>query len=157
LFFALPSAFITGRGERVEQVSMAWSGWVVLVSVGTPVPTPAVYETWSRLNRPKEPTANHRGLLELASAEAIMNRTFNDLEPAVFEVAPRVRQAFDAVHALRLGTFRVSGAGSTLYRLFDEEGAARHAAGIIKAEGIGENTVVATAPFGAEPIQIEEQ
>jgi len=156
LFFALPSAFITGRGERVEEARMAWSGWVLLVSVDTVVSTPAVYETWSRLNRRKEPTGDHRGLLGAASAEAVMKMTFNDLEPAVFEVAPRVRRAFDAVHALRLGTFRVSGAGSTLYRLYEEECAARHAAGIIEAEGIGNRTVVAAAPIGAGSIQIEE-
>lgn len=156
LFFALPSALITGRGEQVEPVQMAWSGWALLVSIGEFVSTPAVYETWSRLNRRKEPTGDHHGLLEPASGEAIMNMTFNDLEPAVFEVAPRVHRAFDAVHALGLGTFRISGAGSTLYRLYDEEEAARHAAGIIEAEGIGEQTAVAAAPIGAGPIQIEE-
>ena len=120
------------------------------------VSTPAVYEAWSRLNRRKEPAGDHHGLLRPASGEAIMNMTFNDLEPAVFDVAPCVHRAFDAVNALGLGTFRVSGAGSTLYRLYDEEDAARHAAGIIEAESIGENTVVAAAPIGAGPIQIEE-
>jgi len=156
LFFALPSAIISGRGERVEPARMAWSGWVLLVSVGGPVSTPLVYETWSRRNRGKAPAYDHGTLLGETTAEAVMDRTFNDLEPAVFEVAPHVRQAYEAVAALGLGTFRVSGAGSTLYRLFDSEDAARHAAGIIEAEDIGENTAVAAAPIGAGPIQIEE-
>ena len=31
LFFSLPGAVITGRGEKVEAISLNWSGWVLLV------------------------------------------------------------------------------------------------------------------------------
>ena len=46
LFFSLPSAVITGRGERVERVDMRWSGWALLARVNVPVSTAAVFRAW---------------------------------------------------------------------------------------------------------------
>ena len=47
LFFSLPAAVVTGRGEIVQTVSMRWTGWVVLVHTGLCVPTADVYRAWS--------------------------------------------------------------------------------------------------------------
>lgn len=156
LFFALPGAVITGRGDVVQPAPLSWTGWVLLVSTPTPVSTPAVYRAWSQTPE-TTPAARWRdALLGAASAELIMEQSFNDLEHAVFEVAPQVRQVVDTLQTGHVGTFRVSGAGSTLFRLFDDEETARHTAGIIEDEFSNLTTKVVTAPVGVSPIRTQE-
>ncbi len=156
LFFALPSAVITGRGENVTPVQLSWSGWVVLACVQTIVPTPDVYQAWSQSPAPGDGGRHQNALLAATRASAIMDLTTNDLEPAVFTVAPEVCSAFDAVTALDLGTFRVSGAGATLFRLYDEEKAARCTARTIEEKISSLTTQVVAVPFGACPIRTKE-
>lgn len=156
LFFSLPSAVITGRGECVEPVRLSWSGWVVLATTETTVSTHDVYRAWS-----ESPTRNDREsrqsvLFQMSCADAIMELTYNDLEPAVFQLAPEVYSAFHAIDRLNVGAFRVSGAGSTLFRLYDEEAAARSAARIIEGEISNLTTRVVAAPVGVGPIRTKE-
>jgi len=156
LFFSLPSALITGRGECVEPVRLSWSGWAVLATAETIVSTPDVYRAWSESSTRSDREAQQSVLFQTNCADGIMELTYNDLEPAVLETAPEVQFAFDAIKRLNIGAFRVSGAGSTMFRLYDEEEAARHAASIIEAEISSLTTRVVTAPVGAEPIRTKE-
>jgi len=128
LFFALPSARITGRGERVAPVEMRWSGWVVLAFAGCPVSTREVYAAWAAV-KPEASGGGDggRGLVDdtgdvvaARSAEELSQLCRNALEPAVFEVAPAVRTLVNAARSCGAAYPRVTGAGQTVYTLFDD-------------------------------------
>jgi len=144
LFFSLPCAVMTGRGECVGPAAMSWSGWAVLVSVGTFVSTAEVYKAW----RPGDKGGCGLEALETAmtagTAEELSACLFNDLEPAVFRVSPEVEECCARLEGIGLGKrVRVAGAGSVLYLLEDDQEAARAVADDILDQGIGVATRIA--------------
>ncbi|RME38992.1 MAG: 4-(cytidine 5'-diphospho)-2-C-methyl-D-erythritol kinase, partial [Planctomycetota bacterium] len=75
VFFHLPAARMSGRGERVEPVSMRWSGWVMLVHTGIEVSTRAVYAAWDEhpVTTPRQVAEEREAFIgSAASAEAWM-------------------------------------------------------------------------------------
>ena len=144
-FFHAPSAIVCGRGERVDPISMQWSGWAVLVRSLGGVSTRAVYARWLDKGGLRSPI--DRAVFSAArSADALAPAMRNDLEPAVFEVAPQVRQVHRALAAMGRATFRVSGAGSVLFDLFDSRQSADAFADRVRAEGIGAMVATVAAP-----------
>ncbi len=156
LFFALPAALMTGRGEHAEPVRMAWSGWAVLTFVGEPVSTEAVYRAWRPADGVGAPKDRIDAILSAQSAQTIMPLLSNDLEKAVGRVAPAVAEARQQAQQLGNGPVRITGAGSTLYQLYDERDAAEHAARRMEECNIGKGTVVVAAPIDTDPIHNEE-
>lgn len=156
LFFKIPSVRMTGRGEHVERFDLAWSGWVLLVFTGPVVSTAAVYAAW----RPSNPRAGQAAAVQaIAGARTAgeMNTwLFNDLEPAVFAIAPRVSAVFQALHCAGAGPFRVTGAGSTLFRLFDDEEEARRIGRDVEGMGLDVATAVVAAPAGPGKVVVCE-
>lgn len=150
LFFSLPAAVMTGRGERVRPVALRWSGWVLLVMVDVAVSTPDVYRAWGGIGEPSVSAGAIDALVDESSAAAMSPYLSNGLESAVFAVAPAVRNAFDSLNRAGLGPMRVSGAGSTLYRLFDDEQAARQAATEVTAAVRRVSTAVVAAPVAMD-------
>lgn len=136
LFFALPAARMSGRGELVGPAGLSWSGWVVLVLGGWPVSTPQVYQAWKQGDgRPARPDAM-RQVEQAGDAEAIMAAAFNDLEPAVFRVCPRVSDLHRRASGVLERPVRVSGAGSTVFTLFDDRPAAENAVALLANAGM---------------------
>jgi hypothetical protein len=80
----------------------------------------------------------------------------NQLEPAVFRVAPHVRIVFDQLSKWEVGRVCVSGAGSTLFVLFDDQAQARKVGRRIEARGIAAGTLVVRAPSVPPPPQLQE-
>lgn len=156
LFFSLPSALITGRGERVEPVALRWSGWVLLAFVDTMVPTARVYGAWRASDAAAMPGHSVDAVAGASSAEELSAMLFNHLEPAVCRVSPAVARAFAEVNRPGAGSMRVAGAGSTLYRLFDEKEAACQAAMALADLRADLKTVVVQAPTGPSAIVAEE-
>lgn len=148
LFFSLPTALVRGRGERVKPVSMRWSGWAMLAFVDARVSTKDVYNAWRPGDAERLPRGMPDGVLQAASAEEISPLLSNHLEPAVFRVSPTVQNAYEELQRAGLGPMRVSGAGSTLYRLFDDKEGACHAARKIDDMPMGLRTLVVAAPAG---------
>lgn len=153
LFFHLPAALIRGRGELVEPVALNWAGWVVLLMVNATVSTSAVYGSWSAEDGSSSGDDPHGKIPAASSADEIMSLCFNDLEPAVFRTCSLVERAFAVIQDEGLGPVRVSGAGSTIFRLFDHEDAATQFAGHIKRLGMEVATAVVRAPVGAYPLK----
>ncbi len=151
LFFHLPAALITGRGEHVEPVELRWSGWVLLAFAGVAVSTAEVYRAWRRTDGRRMPTQQESAIAQATTAAALSSMLSNHLEPAVFRVAPAVAQAYEALRRLGHTAIRVSGAGSALYQLFDEKEAAEETAR--EVEGIGMRTSVVAAPVRKSEIQ----
>jgi 4-diphosphocytidyl-2-C-methyl-D-erythritol kinase len=156
LFFFLPAAVITGRGERVESAALRWSGWALLAFADAVVPTPEVYRAWRPSDSTGLPCGMDQAILEVTSAEELMPMLSNHLEAAVFRVSPTVACAHSELKRLEIGPIRISGAGSTLFRLFDDPETARHAADRIDKHGIGLRTSVVAAPVGESPILDKE-
>lgn len=150
LFFHLPAVQLEGRGERVAPVTLSWSGWVLLVCLETQVSTPEVYQVWRQGHVANRQLPTDEVMLSAPSAEELMPLLYNDLEPAVFRVSPSVSSAMDTINMAQLGPFRVSGAGSTLFRLFDEEPSAQVIAHKIDALNICAKTRIVKAPVQAE-------
>lgn len=156
LFFSLPSALITGRGEEVEAVTLHWAGWVLLVFANCRVSTREVYRAWRPSDGMGLLAGEEAGLLQAESADELSMLLRNHLEPAVFRVSPDVARAHQALTRLGFPSIRVSGAGSALYLLFDEQPAAMEAAERIKRWGDGLTTMIVAAPAGESSILYEE-
>ena len=80
----------------------------------------------------------------------------NDLAPAVLRVSPAVARVKEKLESSGLGPVQVSGAGSTLYKLFDDKDAAVHAAGEVTRGGSSATAMVVGGPVGPQPIVSEE-
>jgi 4-diphosphocytidyl-2-C-methyl-D-erythritol kinase len=153
LFFHLPSALVRGRGEVVEPWPLTWTAWVMLLFGGVCVSTKEVYAARDHLFR-AEPAAGTADLgpdrwedapaqiARSSRAEPIRPRLFNDLEPAVFHVAPAVRALFDRACELGAPQPRLSGAGSTIYTLHDRQEEAWALADTLRKSGLGTATAV---------------
>ncbi|MFN4242777.1 MAG: 4-(cytidine 5'-diphospho)-2-C-methyl-D-erythritol kinase [Tepidisphaerales bacterium] len=137
------SAVCAGRGEAVYPVPLPpgrW--WAVLVCPGAGVSTAEVYRRFDLMGSghhlpPVEKAIERARAWSRRPAAAVMDELVNDLEPAAVQLAPwldAVRQvAEQAVGA----AFRMTGSGSTFFRLFDDERSARDAAGrLTRAFGI---------------------
>ncbi len=148
LFFTLPSAIITGRGEQVEPIAMTWSGWALLIGIDQIVSTAKVYDQLL----PDECSCSASDLeSNIASAETaadIMSLAKNDLRSAVFRVSPHLAAMYGKLLENGLGPIEVCGAGSTLFRLFDHQREANQAADLISQLKLGVNTTVTAAPVG---------
>lgn len=148
LFFALPSAVVSGRGEIVRRVAMRWSGWAMLVFVPEVVSTAAVYAAWRKSDSRLLPRDRVDAILASSSATEFSESLSNDLTSAVLRVSPRVADTFHQINQKGLGPMIVSGAGSTLYKLFDEKEAACRSASAIEQLDLDVTTLVTAAPFG---------
>ena len=156
LFFHLPAAVVRGRGEVVEPVVMAWAGCALLISPPVSVSTPAVYNAWRVGDAEVRSTGDELAIRRCRSAGELMPRLSNHLEPAVFRVAREVKRVYDTIEEAGLGPIRVSGAGATMYRLFDNESVARLAAGAVQRLGLGITTYIAAVPVGLGRTDSEE-
>jgi len=149
LFFSLPCALISGRGEVVEAKALQWSGSVLVVHTPVTVSTAEVYQAW----RPRD-GANREGapqaMVDAENSETMMDICFNDLEPAVFQVAPAVEQAKANVERLAQSRFCLSGAGSTFFHLYDDGQAADEAKRRIEAGDPRLRSWIVAAPIATE-------
>ncbi len=146
LFFSMPSAVIEGRGERTRSVSMNWSGWALLIFPRFSVATADVYRAWRREDAGSS-EADPQALCRATNAEQLTPLLSNQLEPAVFRVCPALAGLRGAIEdGADLRPLRVSGSGSTLYRLFDDQESARDAARRIQDRTFV-STFIAQAPL----------
>lgn len=121
-FFHLPAARIRGKGERVDNFRLAWFGWVLLAHFPVEVSTRRVYDAWDALGRGGEgPDADLLAAAMTArSATELSSLLINDLEAAIFAVAPAMREAIEHIRSMGFARARISGAGSTVFLLFDD-------------------------------------
>jgi len=153
LFFSLPGAVITGRGENVDSISLNWSGWVLLVHARLVVSTADVYVAWRPTDGFATDSGRENAIATARRAKELSPLLSNDLEPAVFRVCPTMRGLADRIDRLGVGPMRICGAGSTLYQLFDEEEAARIAARTIECQDLGVTISVVAVPVGCSSIR----
>jgi 4-diphosphocytidyl-2-C-methyl-D-erythritol kinase len=123
-FFSPPCAIVSGRGDRVAPTRMLWTGWIALVMAGVHVSTRDVFDVC--VPGVVDDHDRTMGTMQsLSSAAALRPYLRNGLEQAVFRVAPEVERMRDALREFGGGPMRVSGAGSVMFDLYDDEIQAR--------------------------------
>jgi 4-diphosphocytidyl-2-C-methyl-D-erythritol kinase len=135
-FFHEPSAACRGRGELVEPIARPLPGWGVLVLPGVMMPTPAVYRRFDELGLGEDVEAEKidwAGWAKLRSKE-LLERLVNDLEKPAFSIDPKLGKLREDVERVAGRIVRMSGSGSSLFTVFDEEEEATKAAGRVAEE-----------------------
>lgn len=134
-FFHGPSSACTGRGQFVRPVPPpAVARWAVLVLPAIAMPTPAVYRKFDELRLgdadrlAAEP--DWSAWAKLPSNE-LLPLLVNDLEAPAFALRPELGELRARIESQLGRIVRMSGSGSSLFTLFDDEVAARRAADAI--------------------------
>jgi 4-diphosphocytidyl-2-C-methyl-D-erythritol kinase len=142
LFFHSSPCLVRGRGEQIDDVHHPIAAWVTLILPNLHCATPAVYAAWDRLRQhPQQPPL--ADILAAAKSPArLMTVLFNDLERAAFEVVPELRHLAAQAAELAKGPVRMTGSGSALFRLFEDEPTAARFAGVA-SDKLSLRTVVA--------------
>lgn len=127
-----PSAVCTGRGEIVRPIASPRPTWALLVLPEISMPTPAVYRRFDEMKLGSdvhdEPDWQEwTGL----SAEALLPRLVNDLEAPAFSISPELGRLRVEIEQIVGRPVRMSGSGSTLFTLFDDERSAAKAAEMV--------------------------
>jgi 4-diphosphocytidyl-2-C-methyl-D-erythritol kinase len=126
LFLGPPACFVRGRGERIEPLPRPILGWAALILPGIPCHTAAVYAEFDRGDPPAPPAISPQSFLDrTASAAALMPLFFNHLEAPAFRLHPSLRALHRIAEQLARGPVRMTGSGSAMFRLFDDEASAR--------------------------------
>lgn len=117
LFLHDSPCVVTGRGECVRDLATPIRGWVALLLSSVTCDTARVYAAFDRITAPARGAAAVWN--EATSADALMERCFNDLEPAAFNAHPELDRIARAVAEATGVRVRMTGSGSGLFRLFD--------------------------------------
>ncbi len=132
-FLHEPSAICRGRGEQVQPIASPAPRWLVLLSPPFGCSTPDVYRAFDQLEPvPGWDTEPDWAAWTQLDSTRLLPLLVNDLEPAAFIVRPELGKLRDRTERLIGRTVRMSGSGSALFTLFDDEAEAREAA--VRAE-----------------------
>lgn len=124
------------RAQGIGEILTDWDGAptlpMVLVNPGVAVSTPEVFRRLARRDNPPLP----RHLPSFgdvgALADWLAHATRNDMQQAAIETAPAIDEALHAVGSTEGCLLaRMSGSGATVFGLFGDAVAARHAAGTL--------------------------
>jgi 4-diphosphocytidyl-2-C-methyl-D-erythritol kinase len=157
VFFGLPCAIMTGRGEIVEPVELRWRGSVLLILPGLHIATAEVYAARLASDSAETGVGHEQAILRAENAAEISENLTNGLEPAVFRVSPALGELVESLKIDGHGDIRVSGSGSTLFGLYDDPKKAGHAAKTIAERFSNVKTSVVTAPVGMNPFVSEDE
>lgn len=136
LFFSRGVAFLSGRGERVEELPPLPPRWVVIANPGIEISTASIYR---RLRLPltsEEAGIRIRLLVESGREEAAFSSCFNRLEEVVLNVYPEVAALKQRLSLLGASPVLVSGSGPTVFGVMKGSDVARQAASSLVESGI---------------------
>jgi 4-diphosphocytidyl-2-C-methyl-D-erythritol kinase len=118
-----PSLVIRGRGERIEPLPVSPRGWLAIVVPPYSIATADVYRAVDLRRRTGQLRQPWRS--STFSAAKLQVELFNDLEPPAMAVEPRLARLHAVLHHLAGRSVHLTGSGSCLYAVFDEEVEAR--------------------------------
>ncbi len=108
-----------GRGEQVEPVRGLPPAWVLLIVPSQRCPTAQVYAAFDALPAPPARPSAESVLAGAADVQGLLERCFNDLEPAAMRVCPPLSELHARLEARLNRPVRLSGSGSAFYTLFE--------------------------------------
>lgn len=116
-FFVQDEAMLgTGRGEKLEQVTVSLKGWHLLI-VKPPVHV-STREAYAKV-RPAAPVKPLRQVLALP-VEKWKDELVNDFEISVFRQFPAIAQLRDQLYTMGAVYAAMSGSGAAVYGLFED-------------------------------------
>ncbi len=133
-FLQGPSAVCCGRGEIIRPIDSPKPGWLLLICPPFGCSTPAVYRAFDQLGLGEadaienEPDWSAWTRLE---SERLLPLLVNDLEPAAFVVQGDLGKLRERLERRLARIVRMSGSGSSLFTLYDDQAQADEAAGMI--------------------------
>ena len=133
------------------QLTLAWSGWILLVHVAEQVSTAKVFQHWNHQDNRTIDVQCIDHILKARCAEQITPYLFNDLEPSVFRLYPAVADIYSKLNHLSMGRFSLTGAGSVFYQLMDDQEATQQKANVIQKELPEVNCTVVSGPAKIHP------
>lgn len=129
-----PLAWATGRGERLEPHAPLAPAPVVVVDPGFPVSTREAFGWWdARAIEGAARSGPAVSPLRTDSFGALRGAVANDFEAVVFERHPELARIRDALQRAGASLAMLSGSGSCVYGLFEDEAAAQAAPGLVRA------------------------
>jgi len=144
------SSVCTGRGDVVVDVPRPVGAmWALLVLPDIHMPTPRVYRRFDEMGLGESSNISAIPPWQewtKLSARELLRHLVNDLEPAAFDIDPRLSELRRGVERALDRTVRMSGSGSSLFTLFDDEAEAQRASGDARAFG-ARVEVVQVAPI----------
>ena len=157
-FFHGPSSVCRGRGEIVSPIPRPTARWAVLVLPKRSMPTPDVYRRFDQMNLGREEDIvnepDWKNWAALKSWE-LLPRLVNDLEPPAFDIAPDLAHLRSRVETAIGRPVRMSGSGSSLFTLSDEQSHAVEAAEKIERDTNERAVPVEVAPIFDDDLQRE--
>jgi 4-diphosphocytidyl-2-C-methyl-D-erythritol kinase len=138
VFFFGPTAWVTGRGERVTPVPHLRPSaagpvpcWAVLVNPGFPVSTRWAFKALDRALRLTNPEAAYKmGRFSKAPHDAVWS-TANDLERVTAGRHPVIEEMKTRLLKAGAGAARMSGSGPTVFGMFTTRAEAVQACGAL--------------------------
>ena len=120
------SAYAEGRGDRLTFVKLSMPYWIVLVTPNLHISTAWAYR---ELSARKKLNVHSERLYDGATCKVagIATLMTNDFEDVVFEAYPRIADIKRRLRASGAAYALMSGSGSSVYGLFDDETEARRA------------------------------
>lgn len=120
LFLDPRPVIVRGRGEIIEPLPSSWRGWIALVLPSFSLATADVYRRHAQLHAPIRSHVQPWPASSLP-ADELAPHLFNDLEPAAFDLAPRLRTLHTDLNAVDARPARMTGSGSCLFTIFDAQ------------------------------------
>jgi 4-diphosphocytidyl-2-C-methyl-D-erythritol kinase len=151
-----PSSLCTGRGEIVRPLPVPRANWAVLIFPAWRVATADVYRRFDEIGlaADNEDWGDERAELAACqrgatlTARELLPALRNDLEAPAFAVAPALADLRRVAEVVAGRPVRMSGSGSTLFTLYDQQHEAKAA-----ATAIGKELKIKTGAFAlAAPI-----
>lgn len=116
-FIKSTPCYAEGIGEQLQPVTLDLAGWYIgVVRPDIPVPTK---EAFSRI-RPHRPQKNCREIVA-QPVETWRQELVNDFEESVFALHPEIGSIKERLYAMGATYAAMSGSGSALFGLFQEE------------------------------------
>jgi 4-diphosphocytidyl-2-C-methyl-D-erythritol kinase len=154
LFFSRGAAFVSGRGEHVEELPALPSRWMVVANPGVEIPAGSVYR---RLRLPltsENASITMRRLFESGEAEAVLSCCFNRLEQVVLDAYPTVAALKRLLSSGGAAPVLVSGSGPTVFGMMRGAEAAVGLAAALAESGI---MAVACRTLDANPMLVSAE
>jgi 4-diphosphocytidyl-2-C-methyl-D-erythritol kinase len=128
------------RGDEVYPLHRQVNGHIVVIDLGRPVSTPAVF---ARVDRSLTPRENSNTIFRFVSSDLEGLRAFsilaNDLEGAALEEAPELAEQVERIRGILVrggaALASLSGSGSSFFGLFDDGRRAQGALSALRAAG----------------------
>jgi 4-diphosphocytidyl-2C-methyl-D-erythritol kinase len=140
-----PSSICMGVGEIVRPTPAPAARWALLILPPFSMPTPAVYQRFDQMKLGRRESLDRQpdwAAWARLEARELLPLLVNDLEPPAFDLNPPLAKLRGDWQKRLNRPVRMSGSGSTLFTLFDNQADAQAAA----ADPAGQRMIV--APLG---------